>query len=269
MVKNPKVPVTPETSPMATPAELAIRTQTAEDINEARRREEVAQRKRNQRARENAAKRLHERSKSQGQMWQENRQALTPEQLAELLDRQAEFVYLASAVNEVIDGLKDGALIGPPDGLEFPDALFEEVMAYDVRTNPKHKLVIHLFGEEFINLHAPENVQILELISSGDKDWWLYGAYTKFSHTTIDAFIKVVADFIRQNPDHEAFDPIISQRILAARSLREPRKTASVVRNISEEDRIPDGSEESWVEKKNNEERLRSARDLSRLPFKH
>ena len=262
-----KEPVTPETSPLATTQELAARAQTAEDINEARRREEVAQRKRNQRARENAAKRLHERSKSRAEMWQENREALTPSEIADLEARQAEFAYLAYMVKEVTDNLAPDSEIGPPEGLPFFDVLFVEVQEHLDKTNPINprvrRIVWHPSPAEFSELHLPDNKNLLDMFSSADPEWFSYGYYTRFQDGVVDEFVRVVADFIRQNPNHPEIDSDIAASILAERAKREPRRPVqAAVRNTPEDYRTPNGSEPEWVERQLQRERMQSLRAM-------
>jgi hypothetical protein len=247
-------------------AEQGNQLATPEELKQ---RADALERKRLQRRREAAAKLLHVRSQNRAQFWADNRAALKPAELQALEARQDEFVRLASQVNEVIDGLKSDSAIGPPDGLPFIDVLFEEMQAYVARTNPTGRLVLHLSPEEFSQAYEPENAEIIKLLNF-DEDYWLYGAYTMFKHTTCEDYVRVCADFIRANPGHLEIDESIAADILAERAKREPRRPVqAVVRNTPEDYRSPDGSEPEWVELQNDKERLRSMRDLSKMPFRN
>jgi hypothetical protein len=257
MVKNQAEQV----NQLATP-ELA----TAQELQN---REQVTARKRTQRAREKQAKELHEASQDRQQFWADNLAKLKTAELEALEAQQQDFLVVAWMVQNVTENLmKPGVLIGGPDGICYPDAVFQEATAWENATNPDHRIIWHANPEEFAEIHRPENSGLQKMFSSSDPEWWSFGIYSRFQVGVLDEFVKVVAAFIEANPDHEAFDPDISKKILEERAKRLPRKTAQVVRNIPEGGRTPDGSEESWVERENDRERLRSLRDLAKLPVR-
>jgi hypothetical protein len=227
-------------------------------------------RKRLQRKREAVAKALHARSQDRQQFWAENRARLDPTELQALEARQAEFVYLAWIVEEVTSKLKPGTLIGPPNGICFPDAVFEEAQAWRLATNPSNRIVWHPNPAEFADLHHPDNKCLLDLFKSADPEWFDLGYYTRFQVGVLDEFVKVVAEFINENPNHPDFDPEISQQILAERAKRIGRRpsTAGIQTDTEEVANIRDGGNESWTELQNDKERLKSMKELSKLPVR-
>lgn len=214
-----------------------------------------------QRAADKAAQVVYETSKNQQQFWASNRAKLDPTELQALEDRQTEFAILAMMVQEITTKLPTGALIGPEDGLPYPDLAYVEIQAWEQAANPQHRIVWHPNLAEFAELHKPENSVLLNLVRSADPDWFQFGYYTRFQEGILDEFVRVVAAFIKENPNHEAFDAEISKQIVAAWTKRQPRSSALVHQNLTENQTL-DAAKPRLI----GEDRLDAREELSKLP---
>jgi len=187
--------------------------------------------------------------------------------------RQSAFIEIAWAVRDVTENLKPGVLIGPPNGVCYPDAVFQSVQEHLDKTNPINprvrRIVWHPNQTEFASLHEPDNKQVLDGFASADPEWFSYGVYTRFQDGVAEEFVKVCADYIRQNPNHPDIDPDIAATILAERAKSEPRKTGTIITDTEKQANIRQAGEIGWVENQNNKQYLKSLRDLSKIPFKY
>jgi hypothetical protein len=206
-------------------------------------------------------------------IWARNRATLTPEQLVDLEERQQHFVILAYLADQIVQGLPKGLPMGPQpdgsDGLPYADCLFTELQEFNLQTNPANYIVGCFTAAELVNLYAADNEKILALFIERDLEYIKFGFRTRFRFNEWDAFVGVVAKYIRLHPDHPDFCPDISKQIIAEYEKLHPKRAVQVFRNISEDHRSPSELGDSWVELQNDKERLRSMRDLANTPFKN
>ena len=236
-------------------------------------REASRARKRLQRQREKQAKTLYERAKNREQFWADNRAALKPEEVKELERRQAEFLPLIRSVQDVIDGLNlPGAKIGEPDGLPYPDVLFEEVEDY-LRQTGNCRGIHHVDEEEFASIHRPDEQKIRECFYQVDFEWYTYGIFTRFPHYTLRHFVSAVARYIKEHPGDPDFDPEIAQKILI-----EDRGNAPAPSPVTHNNMLATADNgEAYVadvenqyratERQNSKELLRARRDMAKEPI--
>ena len=223
-------------------------------------------RKKLQRLREKESKTLYQRVQNREQCWADNRAALSPSDLANLMRRQEDFLEIALVVEQIIDKLKPDCKIGPPDGLLFPDLFFLEVQEYVKKTNPDNRIIWHPSEAEFVELYDPAERKacpgLLELFHDADKDWFDFGAYTKFSDDVLDAFSRALIEYLDGYQD-ENFDPKIAQEIRASWQARHPRRELTNT-IIMEADSLEDRrrKEEAWAEKGLSEQQMDALRTI-------
>ena len=236
-------------------------------------REAAKARKRLQRLREKEAKGLYERSHDRRQFWSDNQASLDPKELEELLRRQAEFLPLWQQVQDIIDGLQTAnAKIGQPDGLPYPDCLFEEVEEC-VQSSGNLRAVHHISEQDFTKIHHPEEQEVRELLYQTDPEWFQFGIYTRFTYDVLEAFLQAVAGYIdthKDDPDFD-FDPAVMEKILTMRRGHTPIPVVAssceqIVDNGEAFERDIEKQYRS-AEKKIDQERLETLKNLSKEPI--
>jgi hypothetical protein len=171
----------------------------------------------------------------QAALWARNRAKFTTEELTALEARQDLFIRFAIQVQDVIDGLSSRK-IGPPDGLPFPDSLYDECIAGGfVGANEGGKLVFHEMGEGFSNLYRDISCKSSKFITESiDAPWYKFGIYTRFLTDTWGRFVDVVAAYIQAHPDDENLDKNITEKIIAERQKRQPRRPVDTLLSLPE-----------------------------------
>jgi hypothetical protein len=170
-------------------------------------------RKTEQRIREKAAEDIYVRSQNRETFWNYNRSQLSPEELQALESKQAEFLEYFGIVDELIEKLNIGAVIGEPSGLPYPDIAYQETKEYILRTSGT-RLMFHPSEEQIANLHHPDSdPRILKAFHDADPNYFMYGYFTLFTYACWFEFLSAVAKYIKENPDPN-FDQAIAAQIL-------------------------------------------------------
>jgi hypothetical protein len=234
-------------------------------------REAAKARKRLQRLREKEAKNLYERSHDRKQFWADNRAALKPEALQDLERRQAEFLPLCQQVQDIIDGLQmANAKVGPPDGLPYPDYLFEEVEEY-VQSSGNCRAVHHINEQEFTRIHHRDEPDVRELLYQTDLEWYEFGIFSRFTHDTLYAFLQAVAEYIdkhKDDPDFD-FDPDTTAKVLKMRRGHTPIAAPPYLSQVDNGEAFLQDVEKQYnfAEKQNQKDRLDTLRNLAKTPI--
>lgn len=171
---------------------------------------------------------------AQQAIWQRNKSRLTPQELAGLEERQTEFLGLLMQVEDVIRDLPKGRKIGPPDGPPFIDVLWESCQPF-VSANDGTKLVFHLMGEEFADLHRDISSTVYKhFTESIDAEWFKFGYYTRFLTDTWNRFVDVVAEYIQTHTNDENLEKDITDKIIAEWQKRQPRRPVDTLLSLPE-----------------------------------